>query len=142
MYAGAAHADMSEYRECIKLWNYALSLKIMKETLLSSDTSFTVRAVIQLYMNILLKEQNRDEIQFEDVLTTTRHINSGLEHSINLLEMQPRYKTQEDNFDLVLQCWLHLSYLLVTLGDTYQVSPGGEGIKLLPLLIPAFPHQQ
>ena len=74
MYAGAAHADMSEYRECIKLWNYALSLKIMKETLLSSDTSFTVRAVIQLYMNILLKEQNRDEIQFEDVLTTTRSV--------------------------------------------------------------------
>ena len=72
MYAGAAHADMSEYRECIKLWNYALSLKIMKETLLSSDTSFTVRAVIQLYMNILLREQNREEIQFEDVLTTTR----------------------------------------------------------------------
>ena len=72
MYAGAAHADMSEYRECIKLWNYALSLKIMKETILSSDTSFTVRAVIQLYMNILLREQNREEIQFEDVLTTTR----------------------------------------------------------------------
>ena len=30
MYAGAAHADLSEYRECITLWNYALSLKIMK----------------------------------------------------------------------------------------------------------------
>ena len=72
MYAGAAHADMADYKQCIKLWNYALSLKIMKETLLSSDTSFTVRAVIQLYMNILLKEQSGEEIQFSDVLTTTR----------------------------------------------------------------------
>jgi len=120
MYAGAAHADMGEYRQCIKLWNYALGLKIMKETLLSSDTSFTVRAVIQLYMNILLREQSREELQFTDVLTTTRHINSGLEQSIALLEIQPRYKTQEDNFDLVLQCWLHLCYLLVTLACTYQ----------------------
>ena len=24
MYAGAAHADASEYRPCIHLWNYAL----------------------------------------------------------------------------------------------------------------------
>ena len=32
MYAGAAHADTGEYRECVRLWNYALSLKIMKVT--------------------------------------------------------------------------------------------------------------
>lgn len=120
MYAGAAHADMGEYRQCIQLWNYALNLKIMKETLLSSDTSFTVRAVIQLYLNILLKEQSRDELQFTDVLTTTRHINSGLEHSLNLLGIQPKYKTQEENFDLVLQCWLHLCFLLLTLGSSYK----------------------
>ena len=51
-----------------------------------------------------------------------RHINSGLEDSLALLSVQPRHKTQEDNFDLVLQCWLHLCYLLLTLGITYQVS--------------------
>ena len=44
----------------------------MKETLVSSDTSFTVRAVIQLYMNILLREPSKEELKFEDVLTTTR----------------------------------------------------------------------
>jgi hypothetical protein len=31
MYAGAAHADSSEYQPCIALWNYALQLKIHKE---------------------------------------------------------------------------------------------------------------
>ena len=76
MYAGAAHADTGEYRECVRLWNYALSLKIMKETLLSSDTSFTVRAVIQLYMNILLRQtetgRHEAQLQYSDVLTTTR----------------------------------------------------------------------
>ena len=51
-----------------------------------------------------------------------RHINSGLEHSLTLLSVQPRYQAQEDNFNLVLQCWLHLCYLLITLGNTYQVS--------------------
>ena len=45
---------------------------IMKETLVSSDTSFTVRAVIQLYMNILLREPSKEELKFQDVLTTTR----------------------------------------------------------------------
>ena len=33
------------------MWNYALGLKIVKETLVSSDTSFTVRAVIQVMIN-------------------------------------------------------------------------------------------
>ena len=28
MYAGAAFADANEYRPCIALWNYALSLKV------------------------------------------------------------------------------------------------------------------
>ena len=54
-----------------------------------------------------------------------RHITGGLEHSISLLEVQPRYKTQQDNFDLVLQCWLNLLYLLLSLGLSYQV--GGRG---------------
>jgi len=121
MYAGAAHADLSEYGECITLWNYALSLKIMKETLVSSDTSFTVRAVIQLYMNILLREPSKEELKFQDVLTTTRHITGGLEHSRSLLEVQPRYKTQQDNFDLVLQCWLSLLYLLLYLISVHRL---------------------
>ena len=115
MYAGAAHADMAEYRSCIQvivmmmivmmmmmmvmypqLWNYALGLKIVKETLVSSDTSFTVRAVIQveiakmmmlmimmmmimmipqLYLNILTRDTDqhaRDQLTYSDVLTTTK----------------------------------------------------------------------
>ena len=50
-----------------------------------------------------------------------RHITGGLEHSISLLEDQPSYKTQQDNFDLVLQCWLNLLYLLLSLGLSCQV---------------------
>ena len=63
-----------------------------------------------------------------DVSHCPRHITGGLEHSISLLEVQPSYKTQQDNFDLVLQCWLNLLYLLLSLGLSYQVGGwGGEG---------------
>ena len=76
-----------------QLWNYALGLKIVKETLVSSDTSFTVRAVIQveiakmmmmmmmimmipqLYLNILTRDTDqhaRDQLTYSDVLTTTK----------------------------------------------------------------------
>eukprot|EP00092_Neocalanus_flemingeri_P030503 GFUD01033118.1.p1 GENE.GFUD01033118.1~~GFUD01033118.1.p1 ORF type:complete len:651 (+),score=133.69 GFUD01033118.1:226-2178(+) len=120
MYAGAAHADNSEYKQCIALWNYALGLKIKKETLLSSDTSFTVRAVIQLFINILLREQVKDDLQFCDVVNTTKYINAGLEHSLTLLSICPQYKTQIDNFDLILQSWMHLVYLLLHLSKSYE----------------------
>ncbi len=48
MYAGASHADAGAYKACVALWNYALQLKVRKETLLSCDTSFTARAVVQV----------------------------------------------------------------------------------------------
>ena len=55
---------------------YVMTAVILQETLLSSDTSFTVRAVIQLYMNILLRQtetgRHEAELQYSDVLTTTR----------------------------------------------------------------------
>jgi len=54
-YAGASHADANEYRKCAALWNHALRLKVEKETLLSADTSFTARAIVQVIkMHILL----------------------------------------------------------------------------------------
>jgi hypothetical protein len=120
MYAGAAHADTSEYKQCITLWNYALGLKIRKETLLSSDTSFTVRAVIQLFINILLREQVKDDLQFCDVVNTTKYINAGLAQSMALLNIFPQYKTQIENFDLILQSWMHLVYLLLHLAKGYE----------------------
>ena len=120
MYAGAAHADTNEYKQCILLWNYALGLKIKKETLLSSDTSFTLRAVIQLFINILLKEHVKDDLQFCDVINTTKFINDGLEHSIALLKINPQYKSQADTFDLILHSWLHLVFLLLSLARDYD----------------------
>ena len=71
-----------------------------------------------------------------DVSHCPRHITGGLEHSISLLEVQPSYKTQQDNFDLVLQCWLNLLYLLLSLGLSYQV--GGWGGERLSTVLSTF----
>ena len=72
-----------------------------------------------------------------DVSHCPRHITGGLEQSISLLVVQPSYKTQEDNFDLVLQCWLNLLYLLLSLGLSYQVG-GGEGEERLSTVLSTF----
>jgi len=117
MYSGAAHADSNEYHPCIMLWNYALKLKINKETLLACDTSFTIRAVVQLFLNILIREEVQDDLEFTDVLNTTKYINAGLQHSVNLLNILPQFKTHKENLDLVLQSWLHLVYLLLRLAQ-------------------------
>ena len=37
MYAGAAFADANEYRPCIALWNYALSLKVRTSNKCNDD---------------------------------------------------------------------------------------------------------
>jgi len=121
MYAGAAHADSSQFQDCIVLWNYALKLKITKETLLSSDTSFTIRAVIQLFMNIYLKEtheSNIKDLKFRDVIMATRSINDGLVPAVELVGVVPHFKTQIDNLDMVLHSWIHLVFLLLKLAET------------------------
>ncbi|XP_023322386.1 protein fem-1 homolog C isoform X2 [Eurytemora carolleeae] len=117
MYAGAGYADSSQFNSCIGLWNYALQLKIEKETVLSSDASFTIRAVIQLFMNIYLKEANESskDLHFKDVANTTRCLNTGLKAAQSLVHVIPQFKSQLENWDLVLNSWLHLVFLLLKL---------------------------
>ena len=116
---GAAHADTGDFKQCIKLWNYALELNIKKETFLSSDTSITVRAVIQFFLDILLREQVKDGLQFCDVVNTTKYINAGIDQSMALLSISPQYQTQVENFELILQSWVHLVYLLLHLSKSF-----------------------
>ena len=57
-------------KPCVALWNYALSLKVDKETLLSCDTSFTARAVVQLYVNVLARDGFADSTEEESESAT------------------------------------------------------------------------
>ncbi len=73
------------FQSCVSLWNYALDLKVNKETLLSCDTSFTARAIVQLYVNIMMRDDLHKDIDFQDVLDTARHVNQG--KKIDILTM-------------------------------------------------------
>ncbi|TRY78259.1 hypothetical protein TCAL_11693 [Tigriopus californicus] len=119
MYAGASHADSNEYKPCVSLWNYALQLKIKKETLLSCDTSFTARAIVQLYINIMMRD-SFSSIDFSDVYITADHVNSGIIGAVGLLSVRPVYKAQVDNFDIVLTTWAHLILILLKAARSHQ----------------------
>lgn len=122
MYAGAAFADGNEYKPCIALWNYALGLKVGKETLLSCDTSFTARAIVQLFVNVMMRQSAGEvepgEVSFADVCDTARHVNSGICDALDLLRIRPVCKAQLDNFDIVLATWVHLVYILMRIAET------------------------
>ncbi len=132
MYAGAAFADANEYKPCISHWNYALGLKVDKETLLSCDTSFTARAIVQLYVNVLMRETAGDvgpgEVTFTEVRCTAEHVNAGIRDALRLLRVRPVCKAQLDNFDIVLATWVHLVYILLRIAETEQELSDAYGL--------------
>ena len=140
MYAGAAHADSNEYADCVSLWNYALKLKMEKETLLSCDTAFTARAIVQLYVNIMFRFINNPNpfeqespLKFDDILTTSSYIRSGIDTAIELLKLQPTCQSQLDNFDIVLTTWIHLVHILLQLAET-EVQKTATFEEVMPML--------
>ena len=125
MYAGAAHADSNDYTDCVSLWNYALKLKMEKETLLSCDTAFTARAIVQLYVNILIRHmknpnpfESEPPLKFDDILTTSGYIRAGIDTAMELLKVKPTCQKQLDSFDIILTTWIHLVHILLQLAET------------------------
>jgi hypothetical protein len=92
-----------------------------KDTLLSCDTAFTARALVQLYINIMLRHNDPfdpNPLTFDDVLTTTKCMRSGMSLALDLLTTRPQCKAQLDNFDIVLTAWVHLVHILLQLATT------------------------
>lgn len=139
MYAGAAHADTHEYQQCVRLWNHALKLKATKETLLSCDTAFTARAIVQLYINVVgrtsVSEDSEDHsdtpVTFTDVLTTAHHLNEGMEEALGLLEARPAFLVQANNFDIILTAWIHTVHMLLKLASSTE-----EHYEVLKVVMP------
>jgi len=140
MYAGAAHADSNDYTDCVSLWNYALKLKMEKETLLSCDTAFTARAIVQLYVNILIRHmtnpnpfESEPPLKFDDILTTSGYIRAGIDTAMELLKVKPTCQKQLDSFDIILTTWIHLVHILLQLAETeFQKTATFE--EVMPML--------
>jgi len=148
MYAGASFADANQYGRCAALWNYALKLKVEKETLLSADTSFTARAIAQLYINVMVRLAAEDmdaadqaSVRFEDVFTTASHVAGGLAEANELLAQMPKCKNQLDNFDVVLATWAHLLLVLLRSASTQSETEAAESLAA-PALARLDPQSQ
>ena len=68
------YADLGEYQECVRIWNYALGLKIMKETLLSLDTGLSLRSLVQLYLDLALRQAELGGQAGDNILHMDRKI--------------------------------------------------------------------
>ena len=68
------YADLGEYQECVRIWNYALGLKIMKETLLSLDTGLSLRSLVQLYLDLALRQAELGGQAGDNILHKDRKI--------------------------------------------------------------------
>ena len=51
-------------------------------------------------------------ISFTDVANTTHIMNQGLTEAMDLLTAKPVFKSQVENFEIVLTTWIHLVIFL------------------------------
>ncbi|KAL1425435.1 hypothetical protein MTO96_003515 [Rhipicephalus appendiculatus] len=115
MYRGAAYADSMQYQRCIELWQYALELRVAKDTLLHTEAGQAAAALVRLYLDMLDKGRAgllRDRLRLEDVLATARLLVDRCGESARLLAERPVYRRHLDNFDKLLRVLTHLLHVL------------------------------
>lgn len=127
LYRGAFFADSMRYDSCLKLWILSLEIRVEKNTLLHSDTVFVTQAIIRLMLNLNLKDaefipfevQGQPELpSFEEICKVFNLLTEDIAEAKRLLAIRPVYKKQQDNFDKMLKCITHLTYLMIaTAGD-------------------------
>ncbi|XP_077544420.1 ankyrin repeat protein mann-cup [Haemaphysalis longicornis] len=116
MYRGAAYADGLQYQRCIDLWQYALELRVARDTLLHTEAGQAAAALVRLYLDMLERAALlRDRLRLEDVLATARLLVDRCADAAQLLAARPVYRRHLDNFDKLLRVLTHLLYVLHTL---------------------------
>lgn len=132
MYRGAAYADNMQYQRCIDLWLYALSLRIAKDGLLHSEVCFTAQALVRLFLDLLDKHNHgvlREDVRYDDLITTIEILVTHLREALQLLEIRPVFKRQQDNFDRILGVLIHQFYILLRIPKS-----GAQIVKMKSLV--------
>lgn len=119
MYRGAAYADSLQYQRCIDLWQYALELRVAKDTLLHTEAGQAAAALVRLYLDMLDKGRagllTHEQLRLEDVLATTRLLVDRIADTARLLAKRPVYRRHVENFDRLLRVLTHLMYVMHSL---------------------------
>jgi len=119
MYRGAAYADSSHYMICIRLWRYALQLRIQKDSLLYGDTCFTALALVRLFLDL---HRNSDltgstPVRIDDLFGTFQLLIEQLPTCAENVRVRPVYKRQQESYDRCLRCCTHILHLLIKIKD-------------------------
>lgn len=126
MFRGASYADSLRFQRCIDLWRLALQVRINTHSILHSDTYFTTQAIVRLMLDLESKsveiESNEfvgsDIPRFDDVLGIFLLLHKHLLDARKLLQIRPKFRKHQENFDRILKCVTHLIYLLEVTSKT------------------------
>ena len=116
MFRGATYADTLQYRKCINLWIYALSLRIKEDTILYGVTFLNSRALTRLCLDVLEKyplEEARSMITFKDSFRALRLLGDELGKCQQLLSVRPQFQKHVTNFDLTISIIIYYIYIIL-----------------------------
>ena len=113
MSRGNSYAASLQHHHASSLLQYALELRISKDTILHIDSYSTARSLVKLFLE--WNDGNTGGVLAEDVLHTTELLLSDLGHCSLLLEVAPVLKSQQENWDRVLKIMSHLLFLFTQL---------------------------
>ncbi|XP_064465580.1 protein fem-1 homolog C-like [Ornithodoros turicata] len=115
MFRGAAYADDLQYQRCIDLWKYAVELRIIKDSVLHSESAVAAMALVRLCLDMYEKHQAgvmREKLDMQDVTDIITLLVEQLAEAMSVLVIRPVSKRQQDNFDKILKVVTHLFYIL------------------------------
>ncbi|XP_060529006.1 protein fem-1 homolog CG6966 [Cylas formicarius] len=117
MFRGASYADTMRYQRCIELWLRALEIRIDKDTILYTDTSFTAQAVVRMMIDLNIKSElntlNNTKQRFHYSVWAYKLLTKNISEMRQLLTIKPQYKRQLEYFDKIPKCITHLIYLMI-----------------------------
>lgn len=115
LYNATNRTNIHEYQLAIKLWRYGLHSRIQNDGLFSMHVCVAAQAVVEMFLDFYQKHQIgivHEQIDFNDVFESIHMLMCHVENSIQLLNIKPVFKNQQDIFDIILQVLTYEIYVL------------------------------
>lgn len=122
---GAAYADSLQLQRSIDLLRLLLEVRVEHCSILHYDTCFAAQALVRMMIDWFERHKRNNNhteyqgnaleqtLQFEDVFAVFRLMIDNISEAQDLLQIRPVYRKQQENFDRILKCIVHLIYLLI-----------------------------
>ncbi|OQR73147.1 protein fem-1C-like [Tropilaelaps mercedesae] len=114
MYRGAAYADSMQHQRCIDLWQYAVEIRLSKDTVLHNETCIALQSLTKILFDAHDKHAQGvfdAPINFNDVNFLLDKLMNCFPAAIEQLKQRPVFRKQQENWDRVLKILIHLLHL-------------------------------